>query len=194
MVTGRAHQRRLPHPRLSGMAALLALLLAGTGPGLAQSQGQPAPVKPADTTPVRTETVTYENWIVTCRERVEKASKKVCAATLKVSDAQSKRDVLVWQLGQDAAGAPTVALGVPFGVRVKDGVTLTLENGKPRKVDYVTCERAGCEAAAPLDAAFAKELLAARQATIVFTLSNGQAVNLKVPLNGIEKVLPALKG
>ena len=175
------------HTGVLGLLAAVPLLLAGTSAALAQA-------KPADGAPVRTETVVYENWIVTCRDRVEKSSKKICAATLKVSDTKSKRDVLVWQIGQDDAGAPTFAFRVPFGVRVKEGVSVVVDSGKPRKVDYVTCDNRGCEAAGPLDAAFGKELLGGRQATVTFTLINGRPVSLKVPLNGIAKALPALKG
>lgn len=173
---------------------LLALPAILVGASVFLPQGAAAQAKPKNEAPVRTETVTYDNWIVTCRERVEKSAKKFCTATMKVTDSKSKRDVLVWQIGQDKAGAPTFALRVPFGVQVKDGVSVTVDAGKPRKADYVTCGSRGCEAAAPLDNAFSKELSVGQQATVTFVLANGRAVNLKVPLNGIAKALPALRG
>lgn len=174
---------------------LLALpaILAGAAAFLPQNAA--AQAQPKSEAPVRTETVVYDNWVVTCRERVEKSAKKFCTATMKVTDNKTKRDVLVWQFGQDKAGAPVFALRVPFGVQVKDGVSVTVDAGKPRKADYVSCGgRGGCEAAAPLDAAFTRELSAGKQATVTFVLANGRAVNLKVPLNGIAKALPALRG
>ena len=158
----------------------------------AAAQGQPAaPAQP--TAPVRTETIVYDNWVVTCRDTVGKSSKRNCSAVMQISNKKTKQSVFVWQIGQDNDGKAVFAVRTPLGVRVQDGVQITVGNGKPRKVDFVLCEQRGCNARGPFDDAFAKELVAGTEATAAFTLADGKTVNLKLPLNGIDKALPALR-
>ncbi len=158
----------------------------------AATQGQPAaPAQP--TAPVRTETIVYDNWVVTCRDTVGKSSKRNCSAVMQISNKKTKQSVFVWQIGQDNDGKAVFAVRTPLGVRVQDGVQLTVGNGKPRKVDFVLCEQRGCNARGPFDDAFAKELVAGTEATAAFTLADGKTVNLKLPLTGIDKALPALR-
>ena len=158
----------------------------------AAAQGQPAaPAQP--TAPVRTETIVYDNWVVTCRDTVGKSSKRNCSAVMQISSKKTKQSVFVWQIGQDNDGKAVFAVRTPLGVRVQDGVQITVGNGKPRKVDFVLCEQRGCNARGPFDDAFAKELVAGTEATAAFTLADGKTVNLKLPLNGIDKALPALR-
>lgn len=176
--------------RFARRAAALMLgpcLLAGT-PAFAQT----APAAPK--APVRTETTTFDNWVVTCRASLEKGAKKSCVASLKVTESKSKKTVLLWQIGQDKAGAPTYLVRTPLGARLKDGVQITIAKGKPRKVDYASCHAGGCEAIGPFDEAFGKELLAAKEVVASFVLANGQTVNVTLPMAGIAQALPALKG
>lgn len=98
-----------------------------------------------------------------------------------------------WQIGQDGTGAPTYLIRAPLGVRLKDGVQITLDAGKPRKADFVACDQRGCEAIAPFEDAFARELASAKEGTASFVLANGQTVNIKLPLAGVAKALPALR-
>lgn len=181
-------------------ATLLAgVLLAGpasaqTAPAPAARPAAPAQAKPAENqAPVRTETVVYDNWVLTCRDRVEKSSKRICSASMRITESKSKQDIFVWQIGQDGAGAPTYLVRTPLGVRLQDGVQIALDAGKPRKAGFVACDRRGCEAIAAFDDAFGKELAGAKEGTASFVLTNGKTVNVKLPLAGVAKVLPALK-
>ena len=186
--------------RFARHAAALMLgscLLPGAPAAFAQTApaapaGQAAPAAPK--APVRTETTTFDNWVVTCRVSLEKGAKKSCVASLKVTESKSKKTVLLWQIGQDKAGAPTYLVRTPLGVRLKDGVQITIAKGKPRKVDYASCSSGGCEAIGPFDDAFGKELLTAKEVVASFVLSNGQTVNVTLPMAGIAQALPALKG
>lgn len=156
------------------------------------AQGQPAaPAQPS--APVRTETIVYDNWVVTCRDTVGKSSKRNCSATMQISNKKTRQSLFVWQIGQDSDGKPVFAVRTPLGVKVQDGVQLSVGNGKPRKVDFVLCEQRGCDARGPFDDGFAKELVAGNEATAAFVLANGKTVNLKLPLTGIDKALPALR-
>lgn len=180
--------------RIARHAAALMLgscLLAGAPAAFAQT----APAAPAaPKAPVRTETTTFDNWVVTCRVSLEKGAKKSCVASLKVTESKSKKTVLMWQIGQDKAGVPTYLVRTPLGVRLKDGVQITIGKGKPRKIDYASCHSGGCEAIGPFEDAFGKELLTASEVVASFVLTNGQTVNVTLPMAGIAQALPALKG
>lgn len=177
---------------LTNAAASLLLLAPFVLAAAPAASAQQAPA--ASTAPVRTETVVFDNWVVTCRDRLEKGSKKSCVATLKVTESKSKKIVLLWQIGQNAAGVPTYLVRAPLGVRLKDGVQITIGKGKPRKIDFVSCGTNGCAATAPFEDAFGKELASAKEAVASFVLANGQTVNVTLPIAGIDKALPALKG
>ncbi|MCK0197154.1 invasion associated locus B family protein [Ancylobacter sp. 6x-1] len=199
----------LRHCRVPGATALVLGLLAGAlaGPALAQTgpakppAGKPTTEKPAappaapaqEAPPVRTETVTYGNWTATCRDRVGAVSQRTCSAILRITNTKSRQDVLIWEIGNDAANNPVTALRTPLGVMVKEGVSIALGSGKPRKLDYVLCDARGCEASGPFDAGFARELGAATEAAVSFTPINSKPVTLTIPLKGIADALAALR-
>lgn len=180
--------------KLAAGLLLAPSLLAGVPAALAQTAPAAPPAPNAAKAPVRTETTVFDNWVVTCRSSIEKGAKKTCVASMKVTESKSKKTVLLWQIGQDKAGVPTYLLRTPLGVRLKDGVQITIGKGKPRKVDYASCGRGGCEAIGPFEDAFGKELTTAKDVVASFVLSNGQTVKVTLPMAGIDKALPALKG
>lgn len=162
----------------------------------APAQGAPAQAPAAAPAgPVKTETQSFDNWVLTCQELPPaagaKTGKKTCFAVLRVSDNQSKRVVLVWKIGRDGKDVPTIALTTPTGVLVRDGVDLVLGQNA-RKLAYQWCSASECEASIAYDAALAKELAAAKEATITFRLQDGRQVNVKVGVTGVDKVLAGL--
>lgn len=170
---------------------------------LAQSQQPARPAQTAQATPpaaptgpVKTETTNFENWVLTCQELPPaagaKTGKKTCWAIMRVTDGKTNRVVIVWKLGRDAKDVPTLAITTPTGVLVRDGVDVTLGQ-TVRKLAYQWCSPQECEASSPYDAAFEKDLAAGKEATLVFKLQDGRQLNVKVAINGIDKVLAALK-
>lgn len=158
------------------------------------AQNQPAaPAAPAG--PVKTETQSFDNWVLTCQELPPaagtKTGKKTCFAVLRITDNQSKRVVVVWKIGRDGKDVPTIAITTPTGVLVRDGVDLVLGQNT-RKLAYQWCNGTECEASIAYDAALAKELSAAKEATIAFRLQDGRQVNVKVGVTGVDKVLAGL--
>lgn len=149
----------------------------------AQSQGQAAP---AAAQPQRVETTVHDSWTVTCQDTAEK--KNICTAVLRVADNQSGNVVLFWAIGKDVNGKLTAVMQTPTGVQLAPGVVLKL--GKTdRKMTYVTCSPRQCEATAPFDASFHKELNAAEEATAVITLMDGRTAEFKFPLKGSASAL-----
>lgn len=157
-------------------------------------QAQPAPAQP--TGPIKTETQSFDNWVLTCQELPAtagaKIGRKTCFAVLRVTDSQSKRVVLVWKIGRDGKDVPTIALTTPTGVLVRDGVDLVVGQ-TTRKLAYQWCNATDCEASLAYDQALAKELAGAKEATIAFRLQDGRQVNVKVGIGGVDKVLASLQ-
>lgn len=178
---------------VAGLAAGLILGLAAAPAGAqapAPAAGQPAPAGP-----VRTETTPFDNWVLTCQETTPAGAKtpaKTCWATMRVTDKERNQVLLVWILGKDAKGVPTLSLQTPTGLLLKDGLAITL-GGKTRRAPYVACDARSCEASMPYDAAFATELAASKEAAVTFTTRDGRDVTVKLPLSGTDKVLAALK-
>lgn len=150
----------------------------------------------AQATPsLKTETTAYDNWVLTCQEGPGAGGKgtvRNCWATLRVTEDKNKQVLLVWMLGKDAKGTPTISIQTPTGLLLKDGLTVALGD-KTRRLPFVSCDTRSCEAASPYDAAFAGELAAAKEATISLPAKNGQTISLKMNLAGTDKVLAQLK-
>lgn len=192
---------------LCALAALiavapLALVLSDGGGFVAEAQSpqprpaQSAPAPSAPAGPVKTETTNFEGWVLTCQEGPPaagaKTGKKACWGLLRVTDAQSKRVVVVWKIGRDGKDVPTIAITTPTGVLVRDGVDLMLGQNS-RKLAYQWCNANECEASLAYDQALANELSAAKEATIAFRLQDGRQLNVKVAVSGADKVLAGLR-
>jgi len=187
----------------------LAVMLSGGAGTVAEAQSQQPPARPAPgaaaqatpapaqpTGPVKTETTNFEGWVLTCQEAPPaagaKTGKKACWGILRVTDAQSKRVVVVWKIGRDGKDVPTIAITTPTGILVRDGVDLVIGQNT-RKLAYQWCSTSECEASLAYDQALANDLSAAKEATVAFRLQDGRQVNVKVAIGGVDKVLAGLK-
>jgi invasion protein IalB len=178
--------------RRSMLAAACALLpLAAIATAAAQTATAPAPAAPQ-----RTETINYENWVVTCRDTVDGAakSKKLCTALLRVADKEHKNVVFAWLIGRNAAGVLMSVVEVPTGVLIQKGVELKVGNGKPRLLAYTSCAAQACEASIVTDDAFSKELIAGQTepVTAIITAVTGQTINFNFPIKGIDKAIGSI--
>ncbi|MFT0891704.1 invasion associated locus B family protein [Pseudochelatococcus sp. G4_1912] len=167
-------------------AALVFPGFGGEGAAKAQTQTQTAPAN-AEAQPQRIETTVHESWTVTCQDTADK--KNTCTAVLRVADNQSGNVVLVWAIGKDMSGKLTAVMQTPTGVQLAPGVILKVGKGADRKLTYATCSPRQCDATAPFDAAFLKDVNAAEEATAVITLIDGRAAEFKFPLKGSASAL-----
>jgi invasion protein IalB len=165
----------------------------------------PAPPPAAQPAPQRTETIVYDSWTVTCQEGG--TAKKTCVATLQVLDKDRRLVLLSWQIGFDKSSRLTTAIQIPTGLAVKDekqqrvsggisiknGVSLKLGTSAVRQLAFLTCAPQQCEASAPMDDAFMKDLGAATTATATVNTADGHPVPFEIPLKGIDKVLASLR-
>lgn len=185
----------LPVKLAAPLALIVPLLLAGQPAGAQTAEAPKAETpKVRNVAQARAKTTTFDRWTVTCRERLDVVDKKSCTATLKVRQANSKKVALLWQIGRNPAGEPAFLFRTPLAVRLKDGVEISLDGGAPRRFGFASCSPDGCHAVGALDDAFGKELAGAKEAVVSFTFVDGKAMKVPLPLDGIDKALPALKG
>jgi invasion protein IalB len=176
----------------------------------AEPKEAPKPAEPAPQStlaqattpgPVRTETITYDAWTVSCRDTPDGKTKKVCSAMLAmVAQQQNQRINLgAWVIARNNEGALVAVVQTPqidIGVLIGKGVELTLGNGKPRQIGYVNCNPQHCEALMPMDDAAIRESIAANNgaATVKFWKTDGAefAINIQ-SIKGIDKAIAAVR-
>jgi invasion protein IalB len=158
-----------------------------------------APAAPAG--PVRTETITYDMWTVTCRDTADGKTKKVCSASLAMQVEQQNQRVTLgaWVIGHNNEGALMSVIQTPqidIGVLVNRGVEFKLGEGKPRKLSFAACNPRLCESSMPMDDATIKEVMADANgaASVTFWKADGNAFTINLAsIKGIDKAISALR-
>jgi len=139
--------------------------------------------------PVRTETINFGSWILTCRSNVGKESKKVCSAELKMVDKERQATLFTWIIGRNAQGALYSVFQTPTGLELPKGAQLKFDAGSTRTIPFSICESQHCEVSAEMSRAFVDEVKKATEATVIVTAADGRQINFTMPLNGISNVL-----
>jgi invasion protein IalB len=164
------------------------------------TKSTPAEPEKAPSSPVRTETIAYDSWTVSCRDTADGKTKKVCTAVLPMAVQEQNRQVSLgnWILGRNTEGALVTLVQTPqidIGVLIAKGIELKLGNGKPRKINFVVCNPQRCEGSTPMDDAFTKELLGggSGEAVITFWKADGAEFAIKIgSIKGIDKAIAAI--
>lgn len=157
-------------------------------------------VKPVDDAkkiadaPRRTETITYNSWVVTCSDTIVKGSKKVCRGVLEVLGKDRRRVVLVWIIERDKKGALRATIRTPTGVQIEKGVALKLGSSPVEAIPYTACTSQLCEASTVIDvAAMKKKAASGSDAVATIYAVSGQEINFKFSFKGIDDVLAATR-
>ena len=111
------------------------------------TQASPAAPAAPPTGPIRTETITYDAWTVSCRDTADGKSKKICSATLPMVMQQQNQRVTVggWIIAHNNEGALLSLLQTPqidVGVLIAKGVALKIGDGRPHQINYVDLQSA----------------------------------------------------
>jgi invasion protein IalB len=160
------------------------------------AQAHPAPAG-GNEQPVRTETITYGEWTVTCRY----APKKVCSAELSIVTQQQNQAVNLgtWIIAHNNQGTLISLLQTPqinVGVLVSKGIELKLGNAKPIRISYTACNPQRCEGTVPMDEALIKEAVASSNgsAAITFWKADGFEFTINIQsIKGIDKAIAAVR-
>jgi invasion protein IalB len=167
----------------------------------ASSAAAPAGAPGAPSAPIRTETITYDAWTVSCRDTMDGKTKKICSAVLPmVAQQQGQRVNLgAWLIARNNQGALLSVIQTPqvdIGVLITKGVELKLGDAKPRKINYVNCGPQRCEASIPMDEPTIKEMSAAASGSAVITFWKADGADFSIniqSLRGIDKAITAVR-
>src|SRR6201999_249400 len=83
---------------------------------------------------------------------------------------------------------PGILIQVPFGLALKSGVTLTLNNHGPARLDVQTCDQNGCYAGTMLSDDFLAAMLTGKMQAM-----NGQAISVPMPLTGFKDAYNSIR-
>jgi invasion protein IalB len=177
-----------------GAAALaLALALAAISPSPVLAQQPPS---------TSTSSTAFDNWVFGCSTRTTPENKTVkgceVRTTVLARNEQTKQQgpIAVIAIGRAEATAPlTAVVEVPISAALNVPLKITgADAAKPIvELPYIACQQQGCRASATITT----NLLAALRGItdklqVVFTLQNGQALNIEVAPKGLSAAIDAL--
>jgi invasion protein IalB len=164
-------------------------------PAAAAQPQQPAAPAAPPSAPQRVETINYDAWTVTCRDTVEKSSKKICTGIMQVIEQQPQqpqRVLLAWIIGRDNQGVLRTVIQIPTGVQIPKGVELQLGKSPLRTLPFTACEPQRCEASMAMDDAMVNDAIASPEAKATIYATDGRGINFNMPIKGIDKVFAAI--
>lgn len=160
--------------------------------GASPAAQQPAAPAAPPVAPERVETIKYDAWTVTCRDTVEKSSKRTCTGIMQVIEQKSRRVLLAWVIGRDNQGVLRTVMQTPTGVQIPKGVELKLGKAPMRTLPFTACEPQRCDASVAMDDAMVKEAMASQEAVATIVATDGRGINFNMPIKGIDKVFAAI--
>jgi invasion protein IalB len=184
--------------------AVIAVSLLGSGPveaarpKKAASPAVTAPASPATpatpaAAPVEWELKnTFGKWELLCNK--ENASDCRAVQTQNYSDDTTKGRLLQALLAADQ-GRTFAVLTLPFGVDLRAGTVIKIDEGVEVKAAYTTCLPDGCQSVVELDESLQAQLIAGKIMKVGFRPWGGDEKTLvvEVPLEGIKEALVAIK-
>jgi len=148
---------------------------------------QPAPQAGATLPAQRTETINFDNWILTCREFLDGAKKRSCAATVAVQRSENGQTVFALSVQLNDQAKLSASIQTPTGVAIAPGVELKFDKTAARKAAFELCEPSRCVASLAADSAFIRDASAAGAITVSVQSSEGKPVNFEFPIKGFDK-------
>ena len=170
---------------MKGLAVVFALVLGCAG-ATAQT---PAPALPGGASSLQE---TFEDWQVSCAVQ---GTVRLCRMAQQQRQKDGNQLVLAVELAPAAKDGVAGLLVLPFGLRLADGVTLQIDEGKPSPaLAFSTCLPGGCLVPLGLDAGFVRALRSGAALKIGARANDGgQAVALAVSLKGFAAAHDRLK-
>lgn len=126
---------------------------------------------------------TYGDWIVACQ--MQKDTPR-CQMTQTQTEPKSKQLFMAMEVRRSGDGSMDATLLMPFGLALKNGVTLQADQAKQMlKAEFSTCLPNGCLAPLGINQATAQTILSAKSLNIgAVAADDGKAFAATVSLNG----------
>lgn len=164
--------------------ALGALALASVIPSSsALAQGQPAAAPQA--APAQ-KGEAYGNWGLLC------SSKEPKACLIQIAVANKDKKIVAGMILSQNAGKQSLVAIVPLGIRLKDGVVLTVDGGNQTRGEYAQCITSGCRAAIPVTDALLKAMSTGKQVTLTVKAPGDKDIPFNIDIKGFADAKAAL--
>jgi len=164
----------------------------GASPAAAAPASPATPATPAPAPPEWELKNTFGKWELLCN----KGSASDCRAvqTQNYSDDTTKGRLLQALLASDQ-GRTFAVLTLPFGVDLRAGTVIKIDEAAEVKAVYTTCLPDGCQSVVELDESLQSQLIAGKIMKVGFRPWGGDEKTLvvEVPLDGAKDVLAAIK-
>ncbi len=145
-------------------------------------------------------TENYRDWVLICQNGATAdatATGRVCEITQELRQSADGQRVLriAFAVGPEAPeGSATLTLITPFGVRLADGVSLTVTDDAIARVPFLTCLAVGCIATETLSSEVMGRLADADAAIIGMFTASGDPAQLEISLLGLSPAWRRLTG
>ena len=126
---------------------------------------------------------TYGDWIVSCQMQIDAPR---CQMTQTQTEPKTQQLFMAVEVRRNGEGAMDATLLMPFGLALKNGVTLQADQAKQiLKAEFSTCLPNGCLAPVGINEATAQSILSAKALNIgAVAVAEGKPFTATVSLNG----------
>lgn len=137
-------------------------------------------------------TENYRDWVLICQNSANAETVqtgRLCEITQELRQAESGQRVLritLTQSSDPSEDGVTLTLITPLGVRLADGVSLTLAEDDVAGAAFQTCLPAGCIATATLSPGIMERLARGGTATIGMFSTSGDRAQFEISLQGLS--------
>ncbi len=186
-------------------ALAIAIAVAASAPAAAQpspptpqlrataAAAAPAAAPAAAAAPAGTGTnQKFGSWVLACPP-ADAGQKGSCVLIQQLSETLSRKVVFVWLMQYDDKGQLMAAFRLPTGVFINRGLIMkTAPDAEGVRIDYEQCGPTECQALFPVTKDLVKQFSAAKSVSVTIALTNGQAPNVQLGMDGFAGALAAL--
>lgn len=156
-------------------AGLVALTLAA--PALAQENEQQ-----------------QQSWRSHCSGPERDVAKLNCRLELSVIVEESRQLLIKLTISVPAVPrTPSMMVQTPLGLKLSEGVRLTVDDNEPHSHPVQTCEANGCYAGFKLNSDLSTEMAQGNKLVVAFNNLNGRTVDVTVPLSGFSDAMARIR-
>ena len=134
---------------------------------------------------------TFRDWMVQCQQVEEEG--RACEMIQQVTHGEQQQRVMLISLRMDTETRVIGLILTPFGLRLSDGVKVTVGETALAEYDFDTCLADGCVVVAAFGDSEIQAMRAGIDGTISMTARNGNPVALPVSFLGFSAALDRLQ-
>ena len=134
---------------------------------------------------------TYGDWLLVCNENENKCLGR---QVISVKQGQGLKNLLVLSVVKPADNSLNLEVKLPFGLDLRRGIVVRIDQGKELNVPFLTCLQDGCSAVIPLSKDLSETLGRGKTLAIGYLpLGADKVVAIEASLNGWAEVIGRVK-